>query len=132
MPTKESILKSKYKINGTKINSTYNKSNLWTIKNALRELNQKRIKNCKIIMKMKNKCLIRKGLWKCPHCNSEVNRLTSAHIGIPVSRIIDDILIQYPNETDICVLDNIVKSKHNSVDIVICCDKCNSLVDDSF
>ena len=98
-------------------------------KNALRELNQKRIKNDRSIMKMKKKCLITKGLWGCPHCSREVTRLTSAHIGIRVCEIIDEILEQNPNENDICILDKIVQSKHENIQIVICCDKCNKLVE---
>ena len=129
IPTKNSILQSSFIINGKDINSNYNKDNKWTKKNALRELNQKRIKNNKIVMQKKKECLLTKGLWKCPHCDLQVKRLTCAHIGIPVYKIIDEILEQNPNENDITILDKMVQLKHEDIQIVICCDKCNKLVD---
>jgi len=129
--TKNTILQSNFTLIGKVINEKYNKSNEWIKKNALRELNQKRIKSNREIIKKKNECLIKNGLWKCPHCLREVKRLTCAHTGMPVSKIIDDILEQNPDENDICKLDKIVQDRHDAIIIVICCDKCNTLVDDS-
>lgn len=129
--TKDRMLLSSFTIFGKDINENYNKSDEWTKKNALRELNQKRIKNNREIIKKKNDCLIKPGLWKCPHCLMEVKRLTCAHTGMPVSKIIDDILQQNPDENDICKLDKIVQARHDKIMIIICCDKCNTLVDDS-
>ena len=47
--TTESILQSKYALNGTELNTLYNKNPRWEMKNALRELNQKRFKNNSIV-----------------------------------------------------------------------------------
>ena len=129
----QKIINSSYSINCKDINALYNKEPKWTIKNALRELNQKRIKNCKLTTQKKKLCIISNDQYKykCPHCNEKVNRLTSAHVGKPVSKIIDEIIEEYPNEYNVCFLDDIVKNKHNNITIVICCDKCNSLLDDS-
>lgn len=129
--TKDRMLESNFTLIGKDINEKYNKSDEWTKKNALRELNQKRIKSNREIIKKKNECLIKQGLWKCPHCSREVKRLTCAHTGMPVSKIIDDILQQNPYENDICKLDKIVQARHDKIMIIICCDKCNTLVDDS-
>lgn len=129
--SKDVMLKSSYTFIGKDINETYNKSNKWIVKNALRELNQKRIKNCTGIQKKKKECLIKAGVWKCPHCLKEVARLTSAHVGEPVSKMIDTLLEEYPDETDICKLDKLLQTKHDTVKIVICCDKCNALLDDT-
>jgi hypothetical protein len=129
--TKDTMLKSDFTFTGKRINEKYNKSNVWTKKNALRELNQKRIKDNREIIKKKKECLIERGLWKCPHCLREVKRLTCAHTGMPVSKIIDDILEQNPDENDICKLDKIVQDIHDTIIIIICCDQCNTLIDDS-
>jgi hypothetical protein len=125
------MLQSSFTLTGKVINEKYNKSNEWIKKNALRELNQKRIKNNREIIKKKNECFIKTGLWNCPHCLKEVKRLTCAHTCMPVSRIIDNILEQKPDENDICKLDKIVQDIHDMIIIIICCDKCNTLVDDS-
>ena len=129
--TKDIMLKSSFVLIGKVINEKYNKSNRWIKKNALCELNQKRIKNNKEIIKNKNKCLIKSGLWKLSSLFKEVKRLTCAHIGIPVCKIIDDILEQNPYENNICKLNKIVQDKHDAIIIIICCDKCNTLVDNT-
>lgn len=131
LPTKKSMLESSYTFSGLEINDKYNKSKEWSKKNALRELNQKRIKNDRQIVNKKNECLVTKGLWKCPHCHKEVPRLTCAHVGMPVAKILDEILEQNPDENDIIILDKIVQQRHATIQIVICCDKCNHLLDDT-
>lgn len=132
IPSKATMMKnSKYTISGKTINGNYKKTAQWTKFNALRELGQKRIKNDRAILKMKKECLVRPGLWKCPHCLKEVKRLTCAHTGKPVAKIIAEILEQNPDENDICKLDKLVQDSHDDVMIIVCCDACNSLVDDS-
>ena len=49
--TKYKMLQSSFTLTGKVINEKYNKSNEWIKKNALRELNQKRIKNNREIIK---------------------------------------------------------------------------------
>jgi len=61
----------------------------------------------------------------------DVKRLTCAHTGMPVSKIIDDILEQNTRDNDICKLDKMLQDRHDIITIIICCDKCNALVDDS-
>ena len=43
--TKEIILQGKYALDGKDLNIHFNKDERWVMKNALRELNQKRLKN---------------------------------------------------------------------------------------
>jgi hypothetical protein len=129
-----SILNSKFTITGRDINNRYNKSNLWTKKNALRELNQKRIKNNVNISRMKRQCqTIRnnKTINQCPHCKREVYRLTCAHVGERVSSIIDRVLKENPKEHNICILDQMIQDIHNDIIIVVCCDTCNKLLDNT-
>jgi len=131
-PIKEMILQSAFTLKGKDINDRYNKSESWEMKNALRELNQKRIKNDPIIKKKKNECRVKHktGLWECPNCKEEVNRLTCAHIGTPVSNIIDKILLeeQYLDQK-MSELYKALRSEHDDISIAICCDKCNKLLE---
>jgi hypothetical protein len=128
--TKESILQSRYAINGKELNTQYNKIPQWEMKNALRELNQKRLKNHPILKKLKNECKVKdKEEWVCPHCKKEVRRLTSAHVGEPVCKIIDKILDEHYSKTNIHELYSILRTKHDDICIVICCDKCNKLLE---
>ena len=129
--TKESILQSKYALNGKELNKQYNKNPRWEMKNALRELNQKRLKNNSTIRKLKNECRVKTtGGWVCPHCKKEVRRLTSAHVGEPVCKIIDRILDEHYPQKNIHELYSILRAKHNDISIVICCDECNKLLED--
>ena len=129
--TKESILQSKYALNGKELNKQYNKIPRWEMKNALRELNQKRLKNHPTITKLKKECRVKttEG-WVCPHCKKEVRRLTSAHVGEPVCKIIDRILDEHYPQKNIHDLYSILRTKHNDISIVICCDECNKLLED--
>jgi hypothetical protein len=131
--TKESILQSKYAINGKEINKQYNKSKKYEMKNAMRELNQKRIKNNPTIIKLKKECRVKatSSTWVCPHCKKEVSRLTSAHKGEPVCKIIDRILDEHYPQKNLHELYNILRTKHEDITIVICCDKCNKLLEDN-
>lgn len=129
--TKNKMLKSNYVISCSTINKRYNKSEVWKKKNALRELNQKRIKCDREIIKKKNECKVGKGIWNCPQCSKNVSRLTCAHVGKPVCKIIDKVLEENPNEDNICKLDIIVQERHKGAIIVICCDDCNSFLDDT-
>tara|TARA_B110000208_G_scaffold164046_1_gene201289 strand:+ start:197 stop:736 length:540 start_codon:yes stop_codon:yes gene_type:complete len=134
IPTKESILQSKFCINGKKLNKRYNKDKRWEMKNALRELNQKRLKNHPIVKKLKKDCFVENTKrWNCPHCKKEVGRLTSAHEGEPVSKIIDRLLDleEYFPGKDLNELYSILRSKHEDIQIVICCDECNKLLEDN-
>ena len=47
---------NRYVLRGKEINEGYNKSREWILKNALRELNHKRIKNRSVILKHKKEC----------------------------------------------------------------------------
>ena len=130
--TTESILQSKYALNGKELNTQYNKNPLWEMKNALRELNQKRFKNNSIITKLKKECRVNTtDRWVCPHCKKEVRRLTSAHVGEPVCKIIDKILDEHYPQKNLHDLYSILRTKHNDISIVICCDECNKLLEDT-
>lgn len=130
--TKESILHSKFTLNGKELNTLYNKNHRWETKNALRELNQKRIKNNSIITKLKKECKVKTtNLWVCPHCKKEVKRLTCAHVGEPVCKIIDKILDEYYPLKNLHELYSILRTKHEDIHIVICCDECNKLLEDN-
>jgi hypothetical protein len=129
--TKESMLQSKHALNGKELNKQYNKSPSWEMKNALRELNQKRIKNDPTIKKLKKECREQatEG-WVCPHCKKEVRRLTSAHVGEPVCKIIDRILEEHYPQKNLHELYSILRTKHDDIRIVVCCDECNKLLED--
>jgi len=130
--TTENILQRKYALNGKKLNTPYNKSHRWEMKNALRELNQKRIKNNPIITKLKKECWVKTtNLWVCPHCKKEVKRLTCAHKGEPVCEIIDKILDEHYPQKNLHDLYSILRAKHDDIYIVICCDECNKLLEDN-
>jgi len=95
-------------------------------KNALRELNQKRIKNYNPIKKFKKSCKIENGNSICPVCATECKQLTCAHIGVTQSDIIDEVLVQNLDDTkNLVLLDRIDREKHNDVKIAVCCSKCN-------
>ena len=130
-PTKESILQSKYALNGKELNRQYNNVPRWEMKNALRELNQKRLKNHPLITRLKKECKVNTTKrWVCPHCKKEVGRLTSAHVGEPVCKIIDNILDEHYPQKNMHDLYSILRTKHDEIPIVICCDKCNKLLED--
>ena len=135
IPSRVQMINSTYAFNGTDINKSYSKTPRWKYLNALRELNQKRIKNYKFIQNCKDQCKIKtdpkeSSRWNCPHCKREVRRLTSAHVGDGASDIIKKILDEYPHEKDIDILDKKVQEAHKDMIIVVCCDDCNSLLDD--
>ena len=130
--TIEQIMEEEYVFPCKEINDTFVKDIKQILKNALRELNQKRIKNYRPIVNYKNK--FRKGNenYDCPRCQqTECRRLTCSHIGVKQSDIIDEIL-QHSLETgdlDFEKLFDIVIEKHNDVYIAVCCDKCNKIVE---
>jgi len=128
--TKKKILQSKYAINGKELNTQYSKISRWEMKNALRELNQKRIKSNPAIKNLKDECRVGNKLWNCPHCKKEVGRLTSAHVGEPVCKIIDKILDEHYPQKNIHDLYSILRTKHDDISIVICCDECNKLLEE--
>lgn len=131
--TREQMINSA--INVIDINIRYSKTPRWKLFNALRELNQKRIKEDREIKKRKKKSKLLTDIgsssrWKCPHCSKEVHRLTSAHVGERASDIINKVLNENTNEKDIDILDKKVQEAHKNVKIVVCCDKCNKRLED--
>ena len=128
--TKESMLASEFSLKGCDIHRTFNKSSKWVRKNALRELHQKLVKGNKLIKDLKDRCRLENKRWECPHCKKDVNRLTAAHVGKRLSKILDDILDTYPDETDIYKLFNILVREHDNTYIVVCCDPCNKMLED--
>ena len=93
------------------------------LKNALRELNQKRIKNSQSVRMIKRRHYRDKN-YECPRCKSVVTQLTSAHISSSVSRMIDRILDANPR-ADLPTLYRILVKAHDHVTIAICCRACN-------
>tara|TARA_B100000475_G_C15021631_1_gene324498 strand:- start:2011 stop:2445 length:435 start_codon:yes stop_codon:yes gene_type:complete len=111
------------------INDKIKEDSKWSVrlyKNALREVNQKRIKDYNPIKKFKKSCKIENGNSICPVCGTECKQLTCAHIGVTQSDIIDEILVQNLDDTkNLVLLDRIDREKHNDVKIAVCCSKCN-------
>ena len=129
--TKEIILQGKYALDGKDLNIHFNKDERWVMKNALRELNQKRLKNNPVIKKLKQGCKVGEGLWVCGYCQKKVRRLTSAHVGEPVCKIIDRILDEHFPQKTLSELYFILRREHNNIKIVICCDACNKLLEEN-
>lgn len=97
----------------------------WLLKNALREIHQKRNKNSKPVKDMKKRYkLSGKSQYKCPRCKIHVQFLTAAHIGKPISRILDEILDAYPR-CNISSLDEKLRHYHQDLSVAVCCRKCN-------
>ena len=129
--TRESILRNEYALNGADLNNEYNNDSRWEMKNAMRELNQKRIKNNPTVMRLKRNCRINgTSNWRCPHCNKKVRRLTAAHVGEQVSIIIDRILDEHFPQSNLTELLSILRDKHEDITIVVCCDECNKILQD--
>ena len=114
------ILQSGYYVIGTNIYEKYNKTEQWQMKNALRELNQKTIMNDSETKKLKNKA---NGV--CPFCNVVARRLTCAHVGTPVAKIIDEIMGEHYPQKSLNELFEILQTRQKKTIIVICCDICN-------
>lgn len=106
----------------------YEKTTHWKIRNALRESNQKRIMNAKIVKSLKHRQEIRledgRKIWECPICETRAPRLTTAHVGTRAIDIIDQVLRDFPLY-DFIQLDEEIRKRHDDVKLVICCDKCN-------
>ena len=107
----------------------HEKTKHWTVRNALREDNQKRIMNSKIVksLKRRQEIILDDGrkIWVCPVCETRATRLTTAHIGIRAIDIIDKVLQDFPSSNDFVQLSEEVRKRHDYVKLVICCDKCN-------
>jgi hypothetical protein len=63
--------------------------------------------------------------------NPSVKHLTGAHIGERVSSLIDKVLAEYAQESDICVIWPRLVELHRTHPVIIACTKCNSRVDDT-
>lgn len=124
--TREQMMEEEYVFPCKEINDTFDKDIKWILKNALRELNQKRILRFPPIQKFKKRFLKENGNYDCPRCQTECRRLTCAHIGVKQSDIIDEVLLETGNLEK---LYDIVREKHNDVYIAVCCDKCNKIVE---
>ena len=111
------------------ISARWTKSPAWICKNALRELNQKRIMNDAVVRRIKRRCAVRRGVWQCPRCQMDASRLTAAHVGRPVSAIIDEVLRDNRDVTDVVALDRAVQAAHVGKEVVVCCDACNKLLE---
>ena len=134
----EQMINSPFAISGKDINERWFKKKIRQPRkshiyfNALREINQKRLKNDKEVMKLKKKQKNSDGTdYICPHCKKNVHRLTSAHVGIMASTIINQILDETPEENwELEILDKKVRDVHNNITIVVCCDACNKRLED--
>jgi hypothetical protein len=97
-----------------------------TYKNALRELNQKRIKDDPEVKNQKKQCA-----GECPYCKKTTYEpLQAAHVGKSASDIIDEVLDENPNENNMVILDTHVRTKHRTIFIAVCCRKCNKQFED--
>lgn len=100
--------------------------------NALREINQKRVCRDPIIRHMKEECLMTSSgtkQWKCPHCASQVRRLTAAHTGETAASIIRRVMDKYFETKTFSQLDDLVRAEHEKISFVVCCDACNNRVE---
>jgi len=128
--TREQMMNKEYVFSCKEINDSFNKDAKWILKNALRELNQKRIKNFQPIQKFKKRFRKENGNYDCPRCQTECLNLTCAHIGVTQSDIIDEVLQDSPEERNNLVkLYDIVIEKHNDVYIAVCCKTCNKTME---
>ena len=96
-----------------------------TLKNTLRELMQKAVKNDPNIKQIKAQL---SGF--CPYCGTDGNQLHSARVGKSASDAIDAVLDEHPGVYDIFRLNALVQSKHQTMLITpqaVCCSKCNRL-----
>ena len=94
------------------------------IKNALRELHQKRTKNSSVVRLMKRQCKQGK-YFMCKRCHETVPFLTAAHVGKTMSSILNEIIDAHPTK-GVYYLDKYVQQYHiNHVKIAVCCSKCN-------
>ena len=86
----------------------YDKTDIWRLRNALREVNQKRIMNAPIVKSLKKRqiCIVNgQKVWKCPMCKTDSRRLTVAHIGKRSIDIIDEVMRANPT-LGLITLDN--------------------------
>lgn len=127
--TREQMMNKEYVFSCKEINDSFNKDAKWILKNALRELNQKRIKNFQPIQKFKKRFRKENGNYDCPRCQTECLNLTCAHIGVTQSDIIDEVLQHYLETGSLVKLYDIVREKHNDVYIAVCCRTCNKTME---
>tara|TARA_B110000114_G_scaffold151744_1_gene163148 strand:+ start:146 stop:559 length:414 start_codon:yes stop_codon:yes gene_type:complete len=124
--TREQLMEEEYVFPCKDINDTFNKDAKWIIKNALRELNQKRIKNYQPIKNFKKRFRKENKKYTCPVCETECQFLTCAHIGATQSGIIDEVQLQAAEDgNNLEKLYDILRERHNVVNIAVCCIKCN-------
>ena len=121
---------SKYAFIGLNFPKVDNKS---VMLRALRESNQKRIMKHTRVVSLKTECVVmRKGIkfWKCPNksCQKVVRRLTAAHVGASATEMIKKTMQQNPNSTFLS-LDKKIMKLHETTPFAICCDDCNSDVE---
>ena len=103
-----------------------------TLKSCLSHLVHKFINTNPQIKRLKQSCRNQDGTYKCPGClNPRVNHLTGAHIGERVSTLIETVLTQNPNETDICAIWPKLVELHRTLPVMVVCARCNSRVDDT-
>lgn len=103
-----------------------------TMKSCLNHLAHKFINTNPQIRRLKQSCRNADGTYKCPCClNPSVKHLTGAHIGERVSSLIDKVLAENAQESDICVIWPRLVELHRTHPVIIACTKCNSRVDDT-
>ena len=127
--TREQMMKKEFVFWCKYINDTFNKDAKWILKNALRELNQKRILRFPPIQKFKKRFRKENKEYNCPVCERECPNLTCAHIGVTQSDIIDEVLQHYLETGSLVNLYDIVREKHNDVYIAVCCKTCNKTME---
>jgi hypothetical protein len=105
------------------------------LKNALRELNQKRLMNSRQAKAIKRKQRRvgddGRASWVCPRCDVHAPRLTTAHVGCRASIIIDEVLREFPRR-DFLFLDDAVRVRHAQVHLAVCCDACNKTLESGY
>lgn len=136
LPLKKRNLRSRsapYLIPYAKVHSVNEKTNRWFMKNALREVFQKRTKNSKAVREMKLKYYnTSTKTFMCPRCSSACTYLTAAHVGDSASSIIDRVLDAAPDTDNYMSLYSAVWILHQSLNVAVCCKDCNNDLEEGF
>lgn len=138
--TKEEVLANLESIDGKDIIERHKvKSERETVYSALREIQQKRVMKDKVVVQFKNRCIVienGKKMFRCKSCEEIFPFLTAAHIGVPMSRKIHQILDANIDEfgnfgkLSLYELDKKVIEIEKESKIVVVCRDCNKLVED--
>ena len=100
------------------------------VKRVLREFQQKRVMNSRIIIEKKKECYDKDSkTYICPFCKKNFKQLQAAHIGEPIMNGINDIVDMYFDTYNFIGLCKKVIELENKSLIVPACASCNNKLD---